>query len=100
MINSYPQIPVDAIKKSEKDTNKLDIKTAAKINVLIQNRIKAKADAMVGKEAEEQNKVCTDANYKVLQDILQKAATNSLTEADIAQLNKILKNPGTKTEEE
>ena len=42
LINSYPQIPVDAIKKSEKDTNKLDIKTAAKINVLIQNRIKAK----------------------------------------------------------
>ena len=55
---------------------------------------------MIGEEAKAQNAVCTDANYKALQYILTKAATDQITNEDIEKLNNILKNPGAEPESE
>lgn len=96
LIRKYPQVPADAIKKNANDTGKLDEKTAAKINAIIQRRNTAKAEAKIGEEAKAQNAVCTEANYKTLQNILTKAASDPLTDADIKKLNEILKKPGQK----
>ena len=100
LISKYPQVPADAIKKNANDTGKLDEKTAAKINAIIQRRNTAKAEAKIGEEAKAQNAVCTDENYKKLQAILTKAVTGQIINEDIEKLNNILKNPGAEPESE